>query len=117
MRKKAFQYSVFCAHEQAMTPHNHLPDQNNEVLLQCASCGRILKFPVGLGQDEFVAAIKKHKKDNKVKDYAAAVEPAPLASLPLPTVEEVAESGGIEIVPVVVPEPVKEKKWWQRLLS
>ena len=108
MRKKAFQYSVFCANEQAMTPHNHLPDQNNEVLLQCASCGRILKFPVGLGQDEFKAAIKAHKKANVIKNFVLASEPAPLEQLPIPTTEDVPE-------PKVVPEPVKEKKWWQRL--
>ena len=109
MRKKLNQYSILCAHEQAMTPHNHLPDQNNEVLLQCASCGRCLKFPVGLGQDEFKAALKEHRRVNKVKGFELAVEPELPEPLPIPAIDE--------------PEPVhytqinveKPKSFWEKV--
>lgn len=78
------QYAVFCAHDQAVTPHDHLPDPNNEVLLSCTVCGRTVKFPVGLGKDEFTKTLKQHEKDNKLPSPPEPLpEPEPL---PIPAI-------------------------------
>jgi len=83
------QYAVFCAHDQAVTPHDHLRDPNNEGLLSCTVCGRIVKFPVGLGKDEFVAALKQHAKDNQVAPPPAPLpEPEPLPIAPIGPVKK-----------------------------
>lgn len=95
-----------------MMPHNHLPDQNNEVLLQCVSCGRNLKFPVGLGQDEFKAALKEHRRVNKVKDFAITVEPELPDPLSIPIIDEpeVISGGPIDAEPII-----NGQSFWSRI--
>jgi len=79
-------YNVFCANEQQITKHEHLQDPNNEVLLVCTSCGRMLKFPAGLGKQEFLRALRNHKKFNTLP----IVVPAPVFTpLPIPDATQI----------------------------
>jgi ribosomal protein S27E len=119
MAKTPNKYNLFCAHEQATTPHNHLQDPNNEVILQCTGCGRVIKFPTGLGQDELKAAIRQHRKDNKRANFELAVEPPLPDPLPLPTAEEEAMPAptiGLGLIPPAI-NKAKVKSIWEKLFN
>lgn len=72
------QYKVFCANDQKVTAHDHLPDRNGEVLLQCSVCGRYLKFPAGIAQEEFIKMLDSLESINKLKLGKQTVQPDPL---------------------------------------
>ena len=57
---------VFCANCQEETEHvASVNDRTgDELLLECETCGRVLKFPLSVTQEELVALLSDHQEAN-----------------------------------------------------
>lgn len=63
MQQETKKITVFCANEQAETPHTFEIDGVGEVVFTC-ECGRFIKYPKETTVEELKAHIVKHKEVN-----------------------------------------------------
>jgi hypothetical protein len=81
--------NIFCANCQEETEHDFAKSTySGEYISECKVCGRNLKFPAGISQEELNKLIAIHKEDNQGQRPVKPAEIGPADVIEAPVTEE-----------------------------